>query len=204
MSLATTRPRHVAATLAVCAVPIVGLVAFLLWAHRGQHLVHPPSAGLLGALAVAGAVVPGLRVVVVWRWLLADPRRFHLDLLVQMYASLILGFASVFVLLQASSTTPHFSGMAMLWTGEADTLQSHLWGLGSVSVDALYLSVVTITTVGFGDIVATRPLSRLVVASEALTGVAYVSLVLGRYFSYCSHTQRALAQSLHPVSQEEP
>jgi len=180
-------PRHLAASLALCGLPFVGLVAFLLWSHRDIHLLHPPSAGLLWTLGIAGSLVPGVRVVEVWRRLLGDPRQFRIGLLLQMYASLILGFASVFALLQTSAVEPHFSGMASMWAGEPATLAVHLTALVEVFVDALYLSVVTITTVGFGDIVATSSVARLVVAAEALTGVAFMGLVLGRYFSYCTH-----------------
>ena len=180
-------PRHLAVSLALCGLPFVGLVAFLLWSHRAVALLHPPSSGLLIVLGALGAIVPGLRVADVWRRLLGDPRRFHVALLLQMYASLILGFASVYTLLQASAVEPHFAGMATMWTREPGTLSAHLSALVSVFVDGLYLSVVTITTVGFGDIVATSSASRLVVAAEALTGVAFMGLVLGRYFSYCTH-----------------
>lgn len=187
MSAVRPPPRHLAVSLALCGLPFVGLVAFLLWSHRELALLGPPSSGLLVALGIVGALLPGLMVADVWRRLLGDPRQFHLGLLLQMYASLILGFASVFALLQTSAVEPHFTGMAMMWSPHPATLGMHLSALLEVFVDALYLSVVTITTVGFGDIVATSSAARLVVAAEALTGVAFMGLVLGRYFSYCTH-----------------
>ncbi len=54
--------------------------------------------------------------------------------------------------------------------------------IGSVHTpaDALYFSVATITTVGFGDIAATGTM-RLVVASEAVTGVILSIALIARF-----------------------
>ena len=51
------------------------------------------------------------------------------------------------------------------------------------SVDHLYFSFVTLTTVGFGDLTPTADLSRMIAVSEALIGqlflVTVVALVVG-------------------------
>lgn len=44
--------------------------------------------------------------------------------------------------------------------------------------DALYFSLVSLSTVGFGDIVATQPALRIVSALESLTGFAILTLTL--------------------------
>lgn len=71
-----------------------------------------------------------------------------------------------------------------MWTEEPAGFTRHASALGTVFVDAMYMSVVTITTVGFGDIVPSTVVSRGLVALEALTGVGFIGLVLGHYFSY--------------------
>ena len=53
----------------------------------------------------------------------------------------------------------------------------------------LYLSTVTITTVGYGDIVPITPLARTLIAAEAVFGI----LVIGLYLN-------ALSQRLRPTS----
>src|SRR6476620_8107114 len=75
---------------------------------------------------------------------------------------------------------------------------------GGVSVradfsEALYISMVTLSTVGFGDIVATESLLRLVVALEAVTGfgllTATVTWILQTFPAL--NRRRALAHQLN-------
>ncbi|HJV99757.1 MAG TPA: ion channel [Arthrobacter sp.] len=65
--------------------------------------------------------------------------------------------------------------------------------------EALYLSLVTLSTVGFGEIVAAHPLLRLVMASQAVTGfgllTATVSWILQTYPALSR--RRALAHQLN-------
>jgi voltage-gated potassium channel Kch len=43
-----------------------------------------------------------------------------------------------------------------------------------------YFSIVTITTVGFGDIYALSPLARATVATEAIVGQLYLVVLVSR------------------------
>lgn len=65
--------------------------------------------------------------------------------------------------------------------------------------EALYISLVTLSTVGFGDIVAVYPLLRLVVALQAVTGfgllTATVTWILQMYPAL--NRRRALAHELN-------
>jgi hypothetical protein len=65
--------------------------------------------------------------------------------------------------------------------------------------EALYISLVTLSTVGFGDIVAVHPLLRLVVALQAVTGfgllTATVTWILQTYPAL--NRRRALAHELN-------
>lgn len=66
-------------------------------------------------------------------------------------------------------------------------------------LEAVYLSMVTLSTVGFGEVVAGHPLLRLVSASEAVTGfgllTATVSWILQMYPAL--NRRRALAHQLN-------
>jgi Ion channel len=44
----------------------------------------------------------------------------------------------------------------------------------------LYLSLATLTTLGYGDIVPITPISRMVAALEAVTGVLYIAITVAR------------------------
>jgi len=66
-------------------------------------------------------------------------------------------FACVYTIYDQFSATPHF-----LTNSVARAL---------TFPDGLYLSISTLTTVGFGDIVAVTPLARLLVSSEVLCGI---------------------------------
>lgn len=49
--------------------------------------------------------------------------------------------------------------------------------------DAMWFSFVTITTVGYGDVVAVLPLARSLAGLEALTGVLYPAVLIGMLLS---------------------
>ena len=48
------------------------------------------------------------------------------------------------------------------------------------SVYSLYFSVVTMTTLGYGDIVPTSPAAQMLAAVEALTGQLYLAVLVAR------------------------
>ena len=47
----------------------------------------------------------------------------------------------------------------------------------------LYFSLVSLTTLGYGDIVAVRPVARMVAALEAAAGVLYIAITIARLVS---------------------
>jgi voltage-gated potassium channel len=47
----------------------------------------------------------------------------------------------------------------------------------------LYLSLITLTTLGYGDIVPVTPLARMFAALEAMTGVLYIAITVARLVS---------------------
>jgi len=51
---------------------------------------------------------------------------------------------------------------------------------------ALYFSVITLTTVGYGDIVPVSPAGRMLAMTEAMTGTMYLALLVARLVSLYS------------------
>jgi Ion channel len=58
------------------------------------------------------------------------------------------------------------------------------------SASFLYFSVVTLTTVGFGDITAVHPVARSLVMVEALVGTLYPAILLARIVTLQMETRR--------------
>jgi hypothetical protein len=51
----------------------------------------------------------------------------------------------------------------------------------------LYFSLASLTTLGYGDIVAVYPLARIVAALEAAAGVLYIAITVARLWPYIRH-----------------
>ncbi len=64
-------------------------------------------------------------------------------------------------------------------------------GIQARSASFLYFSVVTLTTVGFGDIAAVHPIARSLVMVEALVGTLYPAILLARLVTLQLETRRS-------------
>jgi hypothetical protein len=64
-------------------------------------------------------------------------------------------------------------------------------GIQTRSASFLYFSVVTLTTVGFGDIAAVHPVARSLVMVEALVGTLYPAILLARLVTLQLETRRS-------------
>jgi len=53
-------------------------------------------------------------------------------------------------------------------------------GTKDISGDMIYFSFITLTTAGFGDILAVHKLAKVVVMMEVVTGVLYIAIMIGR------------------------
>jgi voltage-gated potassium channel len=63
-------------------------------------------------------------------------------------------------------------------------METASWSPHEVSRHSLlYLSLITLTTLGYGDIVPVTPSARLVAALEATTGVLYIAITVARLVS---------------------
>jgi voltage-gated potassium channel len=56
---------------------------------------------------------------------------------------------------------------------------------------ALYFSVITLCTVGYGDIAPLSPVARMLAMTEAITGMFYMAVLISRLVSLHSSTQSA-------------
>jgi voltage-gated potassium channel len=56
---------------------------------------------------------------------------------------------------------------------------------------ALYFSVITLCTVGYGDIAPLSPVARMLAMTEAITGLFYMAVMISRLVSVFSSTQPA-------------
>lgn len=130
--------------------------------------------------------MPGVFVAVVLKRLVAEKDVFELRALLEIYFAALLVFAVTYAVLQASGASPAFLGMPVIWDGGAgDSAATHVAKLHEVFGNAMYLSVVTMTTVGFGDVVPVGLIPKALTALQGLLGIGFVGLVLGRYFSSC-------------------
>lgn len=172
--------------LALAAVPYLGLRLYLSSVmHADTAMAVAPSASFLLALFAVGAVAPGIFLVVVLRRLVRESQSFELRALLEVYFSLVLVFAVTYAVLQASGVEPTFSGMPAIWAEGGASSSEHISRLHVVFGESLYLSVITMTTVGYGDIVPVGFLAKMMTAVQGLLGIGFVGLVLGQYFSSC-------------------
>ncbi len=174
-------------TLGLCATPYLGLRLYLaLGMHDMSAEAALPEYRVLAGLFVMGVLTPIVGVVWILRRALKERLQFQLAGLLEVYAAIILIFASSYAIVQASSPEANFSGMPILWrANDPVDLGVHVSRLHELFFDSLYLSIMTITTVGYGDLVPISRLAKFLTAIEALAGISFVGIALGHYFSVC-------------------
>jgi voltage-gated potassium channel len=92
------------------------------------------------------------------------------------YAILVIAFAAAYGIISRSSPLPHFR--------IGDEYRSLTY------FEALYFSVVTLATVGYGDIVPTSNLVRMLVAFEVIIGVLLILFGVSELLEYAHERQR--------------
>lgn len=159
-------------------------------------------AGLTG-LAVAGhlfeTVFMVYTVVLVLRLIFAARRVTSNVIWAALCVYLLLGvlWANVFSLLDTIQPGSfHFSFV--------EGNQQELMRLGgSNSIYPLYYSLVTMTTLGYGDIVPITVATRMLAAVEALTGQLYLAVLVARLVGM--HASRSAAEEEpQPVPEDQP
>jgi len=189
VSKADVRPtlRIAALNLVLCAAPYLGLRAYLTLAMHDTAVVATlPAPWLLGGLFGLGVAVPTVGVIWTVRGVVHDRLHYQLSGLLGAYGLLIVLFASSFAIVQASSVGTSFAGMRALWSAvDPATLDVHVTRLHELFFESLYLSVMTITTVGYGDLAPLTRAGKVLTAVEGLAGIGFVGVALGHYFSVC-------------------
>ncbi len=174
-------------TFALCATPYLGIRAYLaLGMHDTVAEAALPGTAVFAGLFVLGALLPLVGVVWISRRVLRDRLHFQLTGLLAVYLALIFIFASSYAILQASSEVASFSGMPLLWRADEPLmLAEHVSRLHDLFFESLYLSAITITTIGYGDLAPISRFAKALTALEGLVGVSFVGIALGHYFSVC-------------------
>lgn len=153
-----------------CAPPrrvmLFGYGSVLLWTLTSAEAVLAGTfSGHVILLALTALVVAGALVLVFLQLLTSkDTRHGLLSAAVFGYCLIALVYALLFA--QVEATAPGSFRFAD--------------DLGSSSVSLLYLSIVTITTLGYGEITPVSDLARLLAGMEAMTGTLFIAIFIGR------------------------
>jgi hypothetical protein len=166
----------------------VPLVIALVRMSQKKHLVWPFAALLIAAVACAiAAYISGDRVLTAIQFALVT-------------IAFAVSVAGLFSYLQAGTasriTAGHlytagsiylllvllffalYSCIAAIYPDAFEKTSGGTTGTTGNSIDLLYFSMCTLTTVGYGDIVPVRPLARMLAGLEATTGVLYVAITV--------------------------
>jgi len=184
--------RIAALTLGLCTAPYLGLRLYLSVGMHGSALeAAVPEPWILAGLFSLGVLVPTVGVIWTLRLVLKDQLQFRLSGLLEAYGVLIVLFASSYAIVQASRIESSFTGMAVLWSAiDPVGLGVHVTRLHEIFFESLYLSVMTITTVGYGDLAPITRVGKVLTAVEGLAGIGFVGIALGHYFSVCLTRRR--------------
>ena len=116
----------------------------------------------------------------------------------------ILGSVNAYLLLALSFMMLHAAVIVVepeAYTIGGEPLHSQLHEATSAQrfSTLLYLSFTALTTVGFGDIVPARPVSRLLISAEAVIGQLYVAILIARLVSLEANQRAVFA---HPPKED--
>ena len=156
-----------------------------IWSVRSEHYLFNTGLGLLIAAVVIGAVLSLLDN--------ADLEFLHIILLL-LFFLLTLKPALEQALFSGEITSNNVIGsicifllLGLIWTMLflliAEFIPNAFSGVEVVGwkhnmSDFIYFSFVTLTTLGFGDMLPVAPLARFLVYSEAVVGVFYMAIVV--------------------------
>ena len=156
--------------------------------HSVDAASSAPHPSFLLFLFAIGVAMPLCGIAIVLRRLIRQRQEFRLRMLLACYFSLVLVFATGFAVLQASSVDPAIKGMVAIWDKDSISSFAEHWSrVHRLYFDSVYLSLMTITTVGYGDLSPASPWAKILTSLEGLAGVGFLGLALGHYFSVCLH-----------------
>lgn len=157
------------------ALRVAGLVCVLLAAYsllplRGERRWLGVTAGGLLLIASVPLVVRRLQLVRVS----TTPVLEAVEAISLLLTMVVVGFASIY--LQVSEVEGQFAGM-------------------ETKVDALYFTVITLSTVGFGDVVPTGQTARVLVTAQIVVNLSFIAATV-RVLARTAQDRRASAQGL--------
>jgi Ion channel len=108
----------------------------------------------------------------------------------------LVGAVVVYVLLGLSFTF-------LLISGELAEGPDFIKGATSDSIDYLYLSFITLTTVGYGDLTPTTNYGKMLVITEAVLAQIFLATVIARFASLFTGRERTLRHEESAASDEQ-
>jgi ion channel len=164
------------AVLAIAARGSVLIIAILLavpslagrWIHHYRPDVLPPEVFLVGAILLV--------IFVIWNLLafVLHARVVNTEVLcASISAYLLLGLVWTFAYWLVADLNPR--AFALNASSGVDPSMTGFNGL--------YFSLITLSTVGYGDITPVSNVARMLAAMEAVTGVLYVAVLIARLVS---------------------
>jgi voltage-gated potassium channel len=151
---------------------------------RWLHHLHPEWFPHV-AFQIAALVFVGFVIVNLLHFVLRAPRVNGEVLCASISAYLMLGLLWAFAYAIVAIWRP--GAFTFGSTGSPD--------LSMAGTNAFYFSFVTLSTVGYGDIVPVSPVARMLAVVEAMTGLLYVAVLIARLVSMYS-TQRPDSEKL--------
>lgn len=148
-----------------------GVTSITAFVHESQRVVH-------GVAATGSAILYLVLLVLVFKQVLAQDRVETETLLGALCVYFLIGmmFTGVYSAIDAFSTQPVF-------------------GHPTPRSDYSYFSFVTLTTVGYGDVVATSDIARRFAVVEAMTGQLFLATAVARLVSLYGAEARERRQS---------
>jgi len=185
---------YLALLFIACLFGVFGTVISSIWGARSPRIIAIICMITVVILAVIGHL-PGARMEVYLQCLTASCFMFAIfifiaiisigkDVLVDQKDSFnaILGSICIFIFIGYFFTFI-FAGLGLL-VPESMHVYSVFTPLhADAFADYMYFSFSTLTTVGFGDITATKPITRMVAAFESVVGVLYIAIMISRLVS---------------------
>ena len=141
---------------------------------------------LVACFVITAAVAPFAAMVLLGLSYRENAKR--IGRIICLFLALVLLCANInFMLVMhfSLSDSMPFHGIHSVWTeGAAGQRHTLSWGnLFQAIIDCIHFSIVTLSTVGYGDIYPIKWYSKLVVDVEILLGLGITVLTAGRYFS---------------------
>ena len=165
--------------------------------RRGPSLIFPASLAMVAIakrglndfqqdlLSPAAFLVPGLILIT---YVVAHLLGFVLRAPQVDTGNLLCASVSAYLLLGLTWTMAYW--LVALVTPDAFAFNTTTGGKESMQgFNAFYFSLVTLSTVGYGDITPVAKVARILAALEAMTGLLYVAVLIARLVSVYSSRQ---------------